>query len=207
MKVALCIPVYGGAKSPFLRSYGRLISYTYLAAVEGPEAAARPILETFTRDSASVSHNRREIAHEALGWGADWLLWLDADMVFPPDGLQRLLAHGKPIIAANYRRRDPEASVSTAAKLVDGKAVPLEPRRDGLEEAAFCGFGFCLIAATVLRAMTPPWFLEGVDRDQRTAVGEDAYFFTRARASGFPCLIDHKLSLEIGHIAETELRF
>jgi GT2 family glycosyltransferase len=207
VKIALCIPVYGGAKPQFVRSYGRLISHTYLATAAGTNGEARPIVETFIRDSASVSHNRREIAHEALAWGADWLLWLDADMVFPPDALIRLLAHGKPIVAANYRRRDPDSAASTAARLVDGRAVPLEPGRDGLEEAAFCGFGLCLVASAVLRAMSPPLFLEGVDKDQRTAVGEDAYFFIRARASGFPCLIDHALSLEVGHIAETVLRF
>lgn len=206
MKIALCIPVYGGAKPEFLRSYGRLISHSYLAAIAAPEGSARPVLETFTRESASVSHNRREIAHEALDWGAEWLLWLDADMIFPSDSLIRLLAHGKAIVAANYRTRDPDKAVSTAANMVEGKAVPLEPKGEGLEEVAFCGFGLCLIASAVLRAMPPPWFLEGVDRDQRTIVGEDAYFFIKARATGFPCLIDHSLSLDVGHIAETVLR-
>jgi hypothetical protein len=38
-------------------------------------------------------------------------------------------------------------------------------------------------------------------------VGEDAYFFAHARAAGFPCLVDHALSGEVGHIAETVLKF
>ena len=56
-------------------------------------------------ESSSVAKNREWLSNEAEKIGADWLLWLDSDQTFPADTLLRLLAHGLPLVGANYPQR------------------------------------------------------------------------------------------------------
>src|SRR6476620_5674218 len=44
---------------------------------------------------------RNRLTATALGWGADWVLFIDDDMAFPPNTLAALLAHGKRVVACN----------------------------------------------------------------------------------------------------------
>ncbi len=206
MKIALCIPIYDGARPLFTQCLARMISQTYMADISGPAGKVEPVIETFVRSTPSIAYSRRSLARDALEWQADWVLWLDCDMTFPPSALLRLLSHGKPIVAANYRSRHSAGPLSTAAK-GDGDPKPIEPRREGLEEVDYCGLGLCVTAAPVLRAVPLPMFLEGVGPDGFTPTGEDCYFFAAARAAGFPALVDHGLSAEVGHVSETVLRF
>src|SRR6188768_601027 len=48
---------------------------------------------------------RNEICAGALACGADYLLFLDADMVHPADMFEKLLAHDKPVITARYHTK------------------------------------------------------------------------------------------------------
>src|SRR5947209_5639836 len=48
---------------------------------------------------------REGLVHAARRWGADWILWLDSDHIFPNETLLQLLGHDKDVIACNYARR------------------------------------------------------------------------------------------------------
>ena len=47
---------------------------------------------------SSVAANRNLIARMALDVGAEWVFWLDDDLVFRPDTLLRLLRHDVPVV-------------------------------------------------------------------------------------------------------------
>ena len=177
MKVAVCVPVHGDAKARFAECLFNLGLYT-ATRLKGE------ILTIFGRSSA-LPNNRNEIAAAALKAGSDWLFWLDADQTFPPDTLLRLLAHNVPIAGCDYPQRLPP-HVPTATQ-------------DSM------GLGVCLISAQVFNRIERPWFRFGHDREGRF-VGEDRAFFADAGEAGFAVHVDRGLSLEIGHVAETELR-
>src|SRR3990167_7699081 len=54
-----------------------------------------PIIAT---EGYTISENRNYIVAQAIKAKCDYLLFVDDDMIFPPDTLKRLLAHGKDII-------------------------------------------------------------------------------------------------------------
>lgn len=151
-----------------------------------------------------ICDQRDKLAKEAISSGADWLLFVDSDMRFPANALLRLMAHGEPIVAANYctRRVPPEPvafqRLATAEKLYTG------PDSTGLEECAAVGMGLMLIRTDVLTSMAKPRFFIPYLPEIDGHWGEDVWFCNQARKAGFATLIDHDLSKEVKHIGLRE---
>ncbi|MDB5722025.1 MAG: hypothetical protein JWP15_2643 [Alphaproteobacteria bacterium] len=143
---------------------------------------------------------RERLVQDAERWGADCILWLDADQTFPSDTLLRLVAHRLPIVGANYARRSEEAG-PTAAELADGRLLPLYTTHDKVaarlvEPVHQMGLGVTLISMEVFRALERPIF---------DAIREDHAFYDKARAAGYTPMVDHSLSAEVGHVWTTVL--
>jgi len=194
MRVVICTPVHGETKAKFTQCLFRVGVATF------PQAE----VDCFIHSASNVGYCRRILAQEALLAGADYILWADADQTFPPNALARLLAAQKPIIGCNIRRRNPTEVMPTAFDL---NGQPLAAKREGVEEVLQLGLGLCLTHTSVFKAIEPPYFAEEIQPNGMDVLGEDIYFFRKARAAGFAAFVDHGLSLEVGHIAETELKF
>lgn len=140
---------------------------------------------------------RESLAEAAVEGGASHILWLDNDMTFPVDTLERLLAHGKPIVGANYsQRRRP----CTPVAMEDGAWVHTNPDDTGLRAVDFVGMGVMLTETSVFQHMPRPWF-SLARTGAGKLVGEDVWFCIKARDElKIRTYIDHDLSKEIGHI-------
>lgn len=159
---------------------------------------------------------RSTLVEEFLKSDAEWLLFVDADMRFPPNALERLLAHGEKFVGINYSSRGhPYRYIAIEqANVGPGKHGGLLPTYEdstGLEMADAIGFGFTLIHRDVLEAVTaaakpalPFWFAWNEDRD--CMVGEDVYFCLTAATQGYKPYVDHDLSKECAHLG-TEPHF
>jgi hypothetical protein len=136
--------------------------------------------------------------------GATHVLWLDSDMRFPKDALGRLLAHGEPIVGANYTTRRPPylPTAETAEGYLFGS-----PDLDGLVEVSHLGMGLLLVDTDVFRKIGEPYFALGYNRQDGSYVGEDFYFCKKARDHGYKVYVDQTLSREVRHIGETEFRY
>lgn len=150
-----------------------------------------------------VNNNRTLLVHKAVEMKATHILFVDSDMRFPPDALERLLVHKKDIVGANYQART--NSETTARK--DGKFVPLG--KQGIEEVDTMGFGLILIDLNVftspIRSVPPNCFSMPFDTSIGLFVGEDVYFCTMARDKGFRVWVDHDLSNQVKHLGTKEL--
>lgn len=194
MRVAACIPFYGDPKYHFLLSFAALQKTVLLAGgIEFELVPSRNMI---------IDHARLYLAEKALEGRADYLLWLDTDMTFPPTALERLLSHNLPVVAANYRKRNFKKKTSTAhMEEGDDAYRPIRFKDDGLEEVDMAGFGVCLMQAAVFDQLPKPWFVN-------YGKGEDTYFFRRLKeAKGIRPVVDHRLSAEVGHVAEAVLMF
>jgi hypothetical protein len=165
------------------------------------ESAAHHEIAYLTQRGCFITRQRNELARDALEWGADYVLWIDADQKFPAGTLARLLAHGKSVVGCNIARRE-SPSGPTAGKMIGGTLAPvwtpLEKAQAGeMERVAVLGFGVILTAAQVLRDIGTPQF---------ETESEDYHFCLEARKAGHEVWLDHALSWEIGHIHETVLR-
>ena len=196
VKVAICVPFLGDVK-------GRCAGSLFALGRANPSIDLNLLLHT----SSTLPIGRNTLATEALKWGADWLLWIDSDQTFPPDTLTRLLAHERSFVAANIRRRIPDRVVASCRGL-DGNLVETSGAKGGgLEEVASVGFGLCLVGRAVFEMVASPWFDIELAPDGLTGTHEDYYFCREARKAGVQIFVDHALSMEVGHIAETVLTF
>jgi hypothetical protein len=195
MKVAIAIAARDTVHALFAQCLAGLVGYS---------TARGRALQVLFSGGTLIAPQRVDLASEALRLGADAVLWLDSDMVFPVDALERLLAHNEDIVACNYStRREPLTMVASDN---DGSALWVDDDSTGLIEAATCGMGVMLTTAKVFDGLAAPWFdLEYLpaEADWR---GEDAYFCNQARARGFRVCIDQDLSKEVGHLGAFEFR-
>lgn len=142
---------------------------------------------------------RQKIALQALQAKPSHMLWLDTDMRFPPDVLDRLLSHDADFVAANYVTRRGEIR-PTAIGIYDDKLVYTTPESTGLEPVAVVGFGVALIKAHVFEKLTLPYFCVTWDPQDQRYCGEDAYFCLKCwiEANIRP-QVDHELSKYVRH--------
>lgn len=155
-----------------------------------------------------IPANRNGHAEDALAWGADAILWIDADQTFPETALERLVSHGKDIVGSNCARRARPTGPTAARITPDGLAshwtTPESVRKGVLEEVAHIGLGLCLISRAVFERVPRPWF-EEARASTGHLVTEDVYFMEKARAAGFQVWCDPVVSWQTGHVLETVL--
>lgn len=191
-RVAICLPVQDVVASGFALD---------LASLTGsiPAGIAWTVLQS---RGTILPQQRTTLVKLALQWGATHVLWLDGDMRFPADTLERLLAHGLPIVAANYSARRPPI-LPTAADHELGMLFTM-PEDQGLVDVTHCGMGVMLVQSHVYHDVPTPWFALGYSKKDEDFVGEDVYFCRKAKDHGFPTRVDQHLSQAVRHIGEFE---
>lgn len=140
---------------------------------------------------------RTEVVHKARAMNFEWIMFIDDDVFIPDDAVNRMISSGKKILTGMYWTKTDPARPVIFKKMGDGPydSFPL----DELIQVAGSGLGCCLIHMSVFdefekRGM--PFFLENwihTDTDgkkMKCPVGEDHYFFTKARECGFEVWCD-----------------
>lgn len=158
---------------------------------------------TFNRSRLSMVGKAREmIVEDAMQWGADWLLWWDADMLFPISSFLQLWRNKKMVCGAlAFTARHPVHPViyrmrthtePNGQECIDGSDIVMDYPRERLVgneevggELAF-GAGMVLYNMKVFREMPQPWF-------NSTGCGEDWFFCHRASKLGIPRYVDTRV--------------
>lgn len=164
------------------------------------------------RNGANLSPGRNWVAATFLAeTEADWLLFLDADMVFEPDLLDRLVEAAdpleRPVVSGLYFGRSEDgtpfpqmyALVEAAERPGEVISARFEDYPKGLVEVFGAGAGCMLIHRRVLelmreRAADPvfPWFQETSAINGRYT-SEDLTFCHRVRELGLPVYVDTRI--------------
>ena len=145
---------------------------------------------------------RHMLARRAINEGFDRVLWLDSDMSFKPDLLERLSAdidQGLDFVSGLYfTRKNPvnpcvyEICHPTVNK--KGETIPtvesFKVIPDALFEIEGCGFGAAMMTTNLIRSAGPmPFFpTEGY--------GEDLTFCRKARATGARLWCDGRIKVD-----------
>lgn len=147
----------------------------------------------FATEGYTVAENRNYIATKALNAGCDYLFFVDDDMVFPSDTLERLLGHRKRIIgvASNSRMLPLKHTV----ELMEGTELPIR-----LFRAKAVGCGMMLVDMGVFQELERPWFGFKTFQTGQIARGEDAWFCDLAREKGIEIWCDP--TIKVGHIGD-----
>lgn len=143
-----------------------------------------------------ITEARNLCVEAALKARAEWIAFLDSDMVLPAHTISALMAHQREIVGATYpRRTHPLAFIGNR---VDGTALTLKDK--GLVEAARLPAGCLLIKASVFSALKAPFFRCSYHEEAGKVLGEDFWFSDRVRQAGYQLWCDMDLSRQIEHI-------
>lgn len=189
MKTMIAVPCLDKVDTEFTRS---------LVELEKPGE----VIHRFISCSL-VYKSRNDLALMALNENTDYVLWLDSDMIFPPETLKDMLEsiEGRDMLAGLCHMRVPPYTPVLYKKLRMG-LTPDENESEVLEdlpeggpfEVEGCGFGCVLIRTGVIRDV----FLHYRDIfGPLPGYGEDVSFCLRARKLGYRIWCDPRI--RIGH--------
>jgi hypothetical protein len=191
IKLAILVPTRDTVHSHFAYSLAQLLKTTSEAGID----------TYMFFDSSTILLNQREkLIEEAKNIGADFVLWLDSDMMFPSTTALRLLAHNRDIVAGNYMRRSKPLKTVAYTDLTNWDSwVPLEPK-DELIKVEGVGMGCILMKTNVFEKLTKPYFKFTFKEDSQDWYGEDFNLQHDLREKGYEIYIDTLLSMDIKHL-------
>jgi glycosyltransferase involved in cell wall biosynthesis len=141
-----------------------------------------------------VANARNHLVKACLEVNADYLLMIDSDMVFPPNTLDRLVAHNKDVVGGTYVRRGPPFDNL-------GQSIPEhEERSTGLVKMFKMPTGCLLIKTSVFARLKRPYFNYTDNEEMGCVNGEDMVFSDKLRAAGYSIWCDLDLSVELRHM-------
>ena len=193
MKVLIAIPCMDEIPTPFVQS---LVCLKPRSDIE----------YHFSFMCSSLIYDARNmLAKQALDIKADYVLWLDSDIQFKPDLLDRLMddiQDADVVTGLYFMRRAPfSPTIFKLQELKDGK-VTLEKYLDYPEQSVFpidaAGLGVCLMKTEVLKLVFEQY---GNPFSPLPGWGEDISFFIRAGELEAKMVCDSRLT--VGHVMKS----
>lgn len=159
--------------------------------------------------SSLVYDARNTLAKQAVTEGYDRVLWLDSDMDFEPDLLEKLSAdmdEGRELVSGLYfKRKAPVKPViyKEMGMLKDEKGDGMTPvaisyedyPQDSIFPIAGCGFGGCLVTVDLIKRVGDKF---GLPFSPIMGFGEDLSFCIRATELGAELFCDSRVKM--GHV-------
>lgn len=196
-KVSICIPSRGEME------IGTAFDLAVMCAYDSRHRDGQQAI--YTVAGTLIFDQREKLAAEALKEGADYILWIDADMRFPKNTIDILMAHDKPIVGVNATTRTAPVRGTAKNLTIDFEKQEntwdtiISKDRTDLEKVTAVGCGVMLVKREVFENTPRPWFwFEQLPGGK--LLGEDVYFCVKAQDAGFDTYLDHNLSNAIGHV-------
>lgn len=158
------------------------------------QARSTLALQFYLNQSLYIDYNRNQLVDVAVKNGSSHLMFIDSDIAFPSDGVERLLSHNKDIIGGYYNTRRGNNPIRF---LEDGKIVTKDLPSD-LFQCHILPTGFMLIKLEAIQKLQKPYFAV-ITRAQGT-IGEDVSFCKKAQDAGIEIWVDP--SIKLGHVGK-----
>lgn len=200
-RLAILLPCRDILHTAFAYDLARLTAYW--SAKHVPHGGA---LLMFTSQGTLIADQRQNLIIEAIKAQADYVLWLDTDMRFPKDLVDRLHAHGKDAVACNYSTRRLPCKPVAFADETCKSLVYTKHDSTGLQEIYATGMGAMLERVEIYKKLPLPFFSIGYSQSAQDFFGEDIYHAHKLREAGVKLYVDHDTSKEIRHIGNFEFR-
>lgn len=196
MKTLICIPCMDMVHTVFLRSI--------LGMRQAPGTR-------FTISCSSLVYDaRNNMVRQAIREGFDRILWLDSDMEFEPDLMERLSARldeGKELVTGLYFKRRAPIEPVVYCKVgyyhsENDEVTPLAVSYsdypvDSVFEVEGCGFGAVMMTVDLANRVAEKF---GLPFAPILGFGEDLSFCVRARQLGATLWCDS--SVKLGHVGQ-----
>lgn len=149
------------------------------AAMEFQKADKTKLWMKLRGKASNIDRQRCNLVNKAIGHGAEWILFVDSDMIVPtkitgelseaPGGaIGQLLSHNKDIVSGLYFGKQPP--YTPVMSRLDGNQFKdvMEYPDNELIRVDGCGGGFLLIRLSIFEKMSHPWFAfspRGLEQD------------------------------------------
>jgi hypothetical protein len=162
------------------------------------------------RGYSAIDAGRNQMASDALAQGFDELMWIDSDIVFDADDVDKLRRHDLPLVCGIYPKKSRR---QFACAFLPHTRQVLFGAKGGLMEILYCGLGFTLTRRVLYETMqrqlelpvcnrrfkeaSVPYFAPLVEGkgEQAWYLNEDYAFCKRARRCGFHVMADTSIRL------------
>ena len=182
MKILIAIPCYDKAEVEFDQSLLRL---------------PKNNCEVAYATSSLIYDARNALAEKAINENFDYVMWLDSDMVFKPDVIDRLMAHKKEFVCGVYTTRKAPIKLTLFDLVQPGAFHAIEWCPNELFEIKGCGFGCVLMSTSLLKQVGEAF---GRPFSPIVGMGEDLSFCYRVTALGKKMYCDGTIAL--GHVGK-----
>ncbi len=202
VKVMFAVRSMGEMLTPTAQCMSECYAYMAMKYVPGGHLA----LSMFSVSGSILPDITESIAAHAIEREVDYIFWIDADMTFPPDTLEKLLVSAQmaeaPVVGVCYpQRRRPAKPTAMLLDKTWAYLDDLEPDEHGLVDVEFMGMGCLLTHVDVFRELPRPWFPFAYDHKQNRWGGEDVYMMRAVREHmGYTPKMHVEASRKIGHI-------
>ena len=194
------------------REQGRVSTFwDCLLRLTLPDGCSR---EPIVRYNNSVAQARNQIAEEALKRGADWIFWLDDDMLFGRDVLMRLVQRPEAIVIGLTMMRctgdgvfrpiwstQPMTPEPNSQRFLWHAAEEVVTGANGMMRLRSGTGGGVLTRRVVFDTLPAPWWQQG--QYDPEMFFEDIYFYDKATEAGIEIWGDP--SVRFGHYQPTVL--
>lgn len=162
-------------------------------------------LAMYQTDSVVIPKARNDCVAQAKKMNAEWLMFIDSDMVFEPNYVEMLLEHDKDVVGGLCVKRVPPFNSTVYFRQSNKMYVPL----DGADPSALklnslinvdgTGTAFLLVRMSVFDKLEQPYFAmpEGAEGG---VLGEDLYFCEKLDKAGVEMYVD--TGVMVGHLGE-----
>ena len=170
-----------------------------------------------------------DLCEKALAWGADLIVFLGADQVYPDDLLQRLFTRFltgyvvvsapipcrgyfewnrgmKPFQPMAWRWRGQVDTRKYRGQHLDPEMLEIVPMTGQMERVNFIGSGVLMFPASLLFQLKRPWFKETIDSEtfQRFANQDCVFVWRLQEEAGVFCWVDTSIT-DVKHIHPFEI--
>ncbi len=193
-KVFVAIPT-GGSMRPELLPY-------FVNLIRNPKYSHHEINIAITTQGMTVP-NRGKLVNQFLDSDNDWLLFLDADMVPPPNALD-MIDNGVEVCSGVYYTwlKDilyPLVVEKSERKEDKGMYLPYTkpfPEDTHLIEVDAVGAGILLVHKSVFKKLKKPYFINLFDDDGQRTKGHDYLFCEKVKKAGYKVYVDTRVFCE-----------
>jgi hypothetical protein len=139
--------------------------------------------------------NRNEAVLKAKEHGADYMMFIDADMQHPPDIVYQLLKNQLPVVAGMYfHQSPPHLPIIYKHKEGINYTHYYDYPKDDLFSVDLTGMGCMLVDMKIFDHIELPYFGYRTSRDDGIIEGtEEVIFCEKIREAGFDVVIDPKI--------------
>jgi hypothetical protein len=190
-RVVIALPLYGHNAPGFTLAFARMLAETL------PDGTLTGLVFTTI---PYIDQARNQLVRDALTHDPTHVLWIDHDVVVPPDALRKLLARDVPVVGGMYHSKD-KPYPPIAFRLDPFEMLQEVPPTEALHLVGGIGMGATLVRSSVYLLMREEF------RDEKwyettisPSVGEDVHFAMRLQEMCIPVFLDP--TIQCGHIRD-----